>query len=147
MILVDADLLLYAEDRTSPCHEPARQWWDEQLSGSDPVCLCWNVISAFLRIGTNPRVFERPLTLDEAADRVSSWFGQPCVRLIHSTGKHWDLRRSLLIDSQARRDLVTDAHLAALSIEHGCELCSTEADFARFRRLKWRNPLAAPRPR
>lgn len=147
MILVDANLPLYAEDRTSPCHEQARQWWDEQLSGSDPVCLCWTVISAYIRIGTNPRVLERPLTLDEAADRVSSWFGQPCVRVIHATEKHWELFRSLLTESQARGNLVSDAHLAALAIEHGCTLCSTDSDFSRFPRLKWHNPVAAPRRR
>ena len=143
MILVDANILLYAEDRTSGCHERARQWWDEQLSGPDPVCLCWAVLSAYVRIGTNPRVFERPLTLDEATDRVSSWLEQPCVRVIHATERHWDLLRSLLAESQARGNLVSDAHLAALAIEHGCVLCSTDLDFSRFPCLKWRNPLAA----
>jgi len=146
MILVDANILLYAEDSTNPYHEQAREWWDEQLSGSDPVCLCWEVICAFIRIATNTRIFERPLTLDEANDRVSSWLDQPCVRLIHATEGHWDLFQALLAGSQARGNLVSDAHLAALAIEHGCLLCSTDLDFSRFPRLKWRNPLAATRP-
>lgn len=142
MILVDANLPLYAENRTSSCHEEAREWWDAQLSGSSPVCLCWPVINAFVRIGTNPRIFDRPLTLDEATDRVSSWLAQPCVRIIHATERHWDVFRELLLNSQAAANLVTDGHLAALAIEHGCELCSTDRDFSRFPRLKWRNPLA-----
>lgn len=146
MILVDANLLLYAEDRTNRSHEQARQWWDEKLSGSDPVCLCWAVISAYIRIGTNPRAFSRPLTLDEATDRVSSWLDQPCVRVIHATERHWELFRSLLTESQARGNLVSDAHLAALAIEHDCVLCSTDSDFSRFPRLEWRNPLAPTRP-
>ncbi len=143
MILVDANILLYAENDAGPYHESARQWWDGQLSGSDPICLCWTVISAFIRIGTNPRVYARPLTLESATDRVSSWLDQPCLRIIHATERHWEVWSALLNESQARGNLVTDAHLAALAIEHGCELYSTDADFSRFPRLKWRNPLAA----
>ena len=81
------------------------------------------------------------LTLDEATDRVTSWMAQPCVRIVRPTERHWDVFRSLLLDAKARGNLVTDAHLAAIAIEHGCELCSTDSDFARFPRLKWRNPL------
>ncbi len=142
MILVDANLLLYAEDSLSPGHPAARQWWDAQLSGSDAVCLCWTVINAFIRIGTNPRVFDRPLALTEATDRVRSWLDQPCTRLVTPTAQHWDIFRKVLVDGQAKANLVTDAHLAALAMEHGCELMSTDSDFSRFPGLKWRNPLA-----
>jgi toxin-antitoxin system PIN domain toxin len=142
MILVDANLLLYAEDRSSPHHSRSRQWWDDQLSGSTPVGLCWTVLLAFVRIGTNHHVFERPLTVDEAVARVQSWLGQPCVRLVQPTHRHWELLRQLLVEAQAVGNLVTDAHLAALSIEHGCELCSSDTDFSRFPRVKWRNPIA-----
>ena len=89
VILVDANILLYTEDRTSPRHEAARRWWDEQLSGSRPVCLCWSVLCAFIRIGTNPRVFEHPLSLDQAVRRVQSWLEQPCTRIVHPTQRHW----------------------------------------------------------
>lgn len=142
MILVDANILLYAEDQTSPRHERARRWWDEQLSGDRPVCLCWCVLCAFIRIGTNPRVFEHPLSLEQAISRVQSWLDQPCVRLVYPTERHWAILQELLVAGQAVANLVTDAHLAALSVEHNCELFSTDADFARFPRIKWRNPLA-----
>jgi toxin-antitoxin system PIN domain toxin len=141
VILVDANILLYAEDSLSLRHAEARAWWDEQLSGSSPVCLCWTVISAFIRIGTNARVFARPLSLDEAVNRVQSWIDQPCTRLVVPTQSHWALFREMLAQGQALGNLVTDAHLAALAVANGCELCSTDSDFSRFPKLKWRNPL------
>ena len=141
MILVDANILLYAEDQQSRLHEPARQWWDAQLSGVSPVCLCWTVINAFIRIGTNPRVFEHPLSLDQSISRVQSWLDQPCARLVQPTTRHWVVFRKMLSEGQAEANLVTDAHLAALASEHGCELISTDTDFSRFPGIKWRNPL------
>jgi toxin-antitoxin system PIN domain toxin len=142
LILVDANILLYAEDSLSPRHRQARSWWDAQLSGSDAVCLSWVVVSAYIRIGTNPRVFQQPLSLAQAQARVQSWLDQPCTRLVQPTQRHWVVFQQMLTDGQARGNLVTDAHLAALAIEHGCVLCSTDADFARFPTLKWQNPLA-----
>lgn len=142
MILVDANILLYAEDSLGPHHERAREWWDTQLSGSSPVCLCWPVISAFIRISTNARVFRRPLSLKEAVQRVQSWLDQPCTVVIHATERHWSVFRQMLHDGKASANLVTDAHLAALAIEHGCEFYSTDSDFSRFPKLKWINPLA-----
>lgn len=141
MILVDANILLYAEDNLSPLHRVARRWWDGCLSGTEPVCLCWPVLSAFVRIATNSRVYEHPLALEEAVARVQSWLDQPCVRLIRPSERHWPLFREMLIEAQALGNLVTDAHLAALAVEHGCQLCSTDGDFARFPKVKWRNPL------
>ena len=142
MILVDANILLYAEDSLSPGHERARAWWDTQMSGTGVVCLCWTVLCAFIRIGTNPRVFEDPLSLEEALARVQSWLDQPCTRIIRPTERHWIIFQQMLKEGQAVANLVTDAHLAALAIEHGCELVSTDSDFARFAKLKWKNPLA-----
>lgn len=142
MILVDANLLLYAEDSLSEHHEAARRWWDDCLSGTDPVCVCWPVLKAFVRIGTNPRLHERPLTLKEACARVQSWFEQPCVRLLQPTEHHWGLFQKMLKEGNAVGNLVSDAHLAALAVEHNCVLQSTDSDFARFRSLKWENPLA-----
>jgi toxin-antitoxin system PIN domain toxin len=142
MILVDANLLLYAEDSQAALHAGARDWWDTQLSGDDPVCLCWTVLTAFVRIGTNPRVYQRPLTIPEALERVQSWLEQPCVRIIHATGRHLDVFGHLLAAGQATANLVPDAHLAALAIEHGCVLYSTDGDFARCPGLAWKNPLA-----
>ena len=141
MILVDANILLYAEDQLSAHHERAREWWDAQLSGVSPVCLCWPVLDAFIRIGTNPRVFEHPLSLDQAITRVQSWLDQPCTRIIHPTDRHWIVFQKMLIEGQAVANLMTDAHLAALASEHGCELISTDTDFSRFPGVRWKNPL------
>jgi hypothetical protein len=141
MILVDANLLLYAEDQTSPQHKAACAWWDAQLSGASPVCLCWPVLDAFIRIGTNPRVFAHPLSLDQALACVQGWLDQPCSRIVQPTERHWSAFQKMLRDGQATANLVTDAHLAALALEHGCTLMSTDADFSRFPGLRWRNPL------
>ena len=141
MILVDANILLYAEDALHPMNEKARNWWDKTLSGTDPVCLCWIVLAAFIRIGTNRRVFEGPLSIAQAVSRVQSWLDQPCTRIIRPTDRHWETFRKVLIDGQATANLVTDAHIVALAIEHGCRVASTDADFSRFPRLKWYNPL------
>lgn len=109
MILVDANLLIYAEDGLSPKNATAREWWDEALSGAEPVCLCWPVLSAFLRLSTNPRVFDRPLSLEEASDRVQSWLDQPCTRLIQPTQRHWAVFRDQLQRGKASANLVSDA--------------------------------------
>lgn len=141
MILVDANILLYAEDALSSLHQQARQWWDSMLSGSEPVCLCWTVLSAFIRIGTNPRVFEHPLSFEQARTRIQSWLDQPCTRIVRPTERHWTLFQQMLNDGQAIANLVTDAHIATIALEHGCTLASSDGDFARFPKLKWINPL------
>jgi toxin-antitoxin system PIN domain toxin len=141
VILVDANLLLYAEDSLSEHQEAARTWWDDQLSRSDPVGLCWPVLNAFIRIGTNARLHQRPLTLKEAIERVQSWFNQSCVRVIQPTDQHWTIFQQMLRSGNAVANLVSDAHLAALAIEHNGVLHSTDADFARFKGLKWKNPI------
>jgi toxin-antitoxin system PIN domain toxin len=142
LILVDANILLYAEDSLHPRNQQARIWWDGQLSRNEAVCLCWTVLSAFIRIGTNPRVFDHPLSLEQALTRVQSWLDQPCTRVVRPTEQHWTIFQQMLTDGQAVANLVTDAHLAALAVEHGCELASTDSDFARFPKLKWSNPLS-----
>lgn len=142
MILADANLLLYAEDSLSEQHEAARIWWDGLLSGSATVCLCWPVVHAFIRIGTNPRLHRRAMTLNEAIGRVQSWFDQPCVKIIQPTENHWMIFQQMLRAGNATANLASDAHLAALAVEHNCILNSTDLDFARFRGLKWKNPIA-----
>jgi uncharacterized protein len=141
MIFPDANLLLYAEDSLSKHHNSARQWWDATLSSSTPVHLSWPVLNAFLRIATNLRLYERPLTPEEAMAKVNSWLEQPCVRVVMPTEKHWVIFQKQLADSGATGNLVSDAHLAALAIEHGSTLYSTDTDFSRFPELQWINPL------
>ncbi len=141
MILVDANILLYAQDASSASHERARRWWDDQLSSADPVCLCWEVLLAFIRISTNRRVFIRPLSMRESVHRVTSWLEQPNVVVVRPSERHWQVLQQLLQVGQAVGNLAMDAHLAAIAIEHGCTLCSSDSDFSRFKGLKWINPL------
>jgi len=143
VILVDANILLYAEDKLSARHDEARSWWDTQLSGVAPVCLCWPVLNAFIRISTNSRVFKHPLSLGQAIERVQSWIDQPCTRIIQPTEHHWETFQKMLRKGQATANLVSDAHLAALAAEFGCELVSSDADFSRFPGIRWRNPFAS----
>ena len=142
MTLVDANLLLYAYDSSSRAHRTARVWLERQLSGSAPVGLPWIVLLAFLRISTNPRALARPLSTSAAADTVASWLEMPCVVVPAPGPGHWELLRELVTKGQARGPLVTDAHLAALAIEHGATLATTDRDFARFEGLKLLNPLS-----
>jgi toxin-antitoxin system PIN domain toxin len=140
--LVDANLLLYAVDDSSPHHAVAKPWLERQLSGAETFAFAWAVLLAFLRLVTNPRVFAAPLTAEEALDLVDSWLEQPNATVVHPTDRHSALLRELLQSLGTAGNLTSDAHLAALAIEHGAELCSGDSDFARFPRVRWLNPLA-----
>jgi uncharacterized protein len=140
--VVDANLLLYAVDDSSPHHAAAKRWLERQLSGAETFAFAWTVLLAFVRLTTNPRVFDTPLTGEEALDLVDSWLEQPNTTVIHPTDRHSRLLRELLAPLGTAANLVADAHLAALSIEHGAELCSADRDFERFPRVRWLNPLA-----
>lgn len=141
MKLVDANVLLYAVDEGSPHHGVAKPWLEAELSGSETFAFAWAVLLAFLRLSTNPRVFESPLSGDEALDLVDSWLEQPNVTVLHPTDRHAQLLRELLTPLGTAANLVSDAHLAALAIEHGAELASGDSDFGRFAGLQWTNPL------
>ena len=141
MKLPDVNLLLYAADQSSARHEPARAWVEEQLSGAETFAFAWVVLLAFIRLTTSSRVFRSPLTTSAALDLVDSWLAQPCVTVVHPTSRHAPVLRQLLEPLGTAGNLTTDAHLAALAIEHGAELCSTDLDFTRFAGLRWTNPL------
>ncbi len=143
MILLDANLLLYAYNASFPQHERARVWLEEVLSRPEPVGISWTTILAFLRIATNPRAFEAPLSPEEAIACVDAWLGCPQVVILEPTDRHWEVLVRLLRSSRIRGPAVMDAHLAALAIEHGAVLCTTDRDFARFPGLRIYNPLAA----
>lgn len=143
MILIDANLLLYAYHPRAEQHESSRAWLEATFAGSDRVGVAWLTLWAFLRVSTNPRVFERPLTMAEAESVVSSWLDRPAVEIVEPGERHWSILRELLRSGQARGPLVMDAALAALAIEHGATLHTTDRDFARYRGLKWTNPLDA----
>jgi hypothetical protein len=141
MILVDVNLLLYAYDSTSRFHEQAKPWWEHTLSQPAPVGLPWATLLAFLRIATNPRVLTSPMDIAEASEHVESWIARPMVHIVQPTERHWEILQDLLVSTRSRANHVPDAHLAALAIEHGATLQTTDRDFARFPNLAWNNPL------
>ena len=142
MILVDANILVYSHVGTLAQHKPARAWLDDQLNGSTRVGLPWVSLVAFLRLVTNPRVFERPEPMADAWRQVRAWLACETAWIPHTTERHADLLSELLALSGVHANLVPDAHLAALALEHGLTLCSSDGDFARFPALRWLNPLA-----
>ncbi len=145
MILVDVNLLVYARLAGTPQHEAAREWLDARLNAPEPVGVPWPVSVGFLRIATHPRIFAKPLGLDAAWTQVREWLSLPAVWTPEPTERHAEVFALTLRDAGRGADLVSDAHLAALAIEHGLELCSTDRDFARFEGLRWRDPLREPR--
>ena len=143
MILVDANLLLYAYHPRAEQHGASRAWLEAVLSGPELVRFAWLTLWAFLRICTNPRVFERPLATSEAEAAVSSWLVQPNAGILDPGDRHWSILSNLMREGQATGPLIMDAVIAAIALEHGATLYSTDRDFARFPGLKWTNPLAA----
>lgn len=133
--------MLYAYHPKAEQHDKSRRWLEAVLSGSDVVGFAWLTLWAFVRISTNPRVFENPLSASEAADAVSSWLDQPVSTILQPGERHWDILRAVARDGQAVGPLFMDAVLAAIAMEHGATLCTTDRDFARFLGLKWTNPL------
>ena len=141
MILVDANLLLYASIASFPQHALAEAWLDEQLNGVARVALPWPSVLAFLRVATSRRLLDRPLKVADAWGQVRSWLGCDLVWIPQPTERHADVFERLLVEPGVTGNLVHDAHLAALAIEYGLELCSADSDFARFPGLRWTNPL------
>lgn len=141
MILVDANLLIYAYHQRAEQHEQSRAWLEQVLSGPDLVRFAWVTLWAFLRIATSSRVFDRPLSTSEAEAVISSWLAQPAVGILEPGERHWDILCGLLRQGQATGPLVMDAVLAAIALEHGATICTTDRDFSRFSGLGWTNPL------
>lgn len=143
MILLDVNLLVYAHDETSQHHPQARTWWENQLNGSQMVGLSWMALLGFIRLLTNPRVYQNPYSPPELLGVIGTWLELPQVKIIHPSGQHFILLSALIRQIGTAGNLTTDAHLAALAIERGLILQTTDADFARFPGLKWNNPLKA----
>jgi hypothetical protein len=142
VILLDANLLIYAVDSDSTHHGRARRWLEKTLSGDDAVGLPWAVVLAFLRVTTRVGILRRQLSVEQAVAYVDEWLAQPYVEPVGPGPTHWHHLKSLLRDAGSAGNLTTDAHLAALAIETGCELASTDNDFRRFAGLRIVNPLA-----
>ncbi len=141
-MLLDANLLLYAVHRGAPQHKRAYDWLTEQLSGPKRVGFPWQSLGAFLRISTHPRAFQRPLAPATAWERVADWLSCPVAWIPQPGPEHARILGKLLTSYEIAGNLVPDAQLAALAIEHGVPICSTDTDFARFRELRWIDPIA-----
>ncbi len=143
-MLVDANLLLFAVDDASSFHQTAAAWLTGVINGPRRVAIPWPVLSAFVRISTHPRASENPLSPKEAWRYVDRWLACDGVWIPNPTDRHAEILGSMIVSYELRGNLVSDAHLAALAIEHGLAVCSADTDFARFREIRWVNPLAAP---
>jgi hypothetical protein len=143
MILVDANVLLYAYYPRSDRHERCREWVERAFASATPVWLAWSTILAFIRIGTNGRVFEAPLRVDEASKIVSTWLEAPAVGLLAPGERYWAILRELMQSAQVAGPLVMDAALAALALEHGAALCTTDRDFRRFPGVRLVDPTVS----
>jgi uncharacterized protein len=142
-MLVDANILLYAVDENSPQHDRARRWLEDALNGTRRVGLPWMSLTAFLRIATHPRALRDPLSAEDAWTYVDDWLDAPAAWVPQAGRSHRDILGRLVRDLDLRGNLVTDAALAALCVEHGLSIVSADSDFARFRELTWINPVVA----
>ncbi|MDP9441583.1 MAG: PIN domain-containing protein [Actinomycetota bacterium] len=140
MRLVDANVLLYALNSADPKHQEARGWLDAALSGREPVGFAWAGILAFLRLSTRLGLFPRPLGVDAALNRVRAWLDQPVSVVLEPTTRHLEVFAGLLAGVGAGGNLVSDAHLAALAVEHDATVMTYDNDFGRFAGVRWELP-------
>ena len=142
MIVVDANLLIYAYNTASPLYKKSRDWLEEVFSGTEAVGLPWLSVAAFLRVTTNPKLHGRQYTFDEAAGIIEGWMAQANVRILAPSDDHWLQFRRMMAEGKASGPLISDAELAAVTVEYGGVLYTTDRDFARFPGLRWKNPLS-----
>lgn len=143
MKVIDTNILLYARDSLSAQHKTILAWWEQAIGGDEPIALPWVAVLGFLRMSTNGRVFKNPLSASDSVQCIEQWLSCANVRLICETAQHWRILTELLTECGTAGNLTTDAHIAALAIGRGATLVSCDTDFARFKRLRWENPLAA----
>jgi len=141
VILVDTNLLVYAHVVSLTHHHAAKTWLDDRLNGTAKVGLPWSSLLSFIRLVSNPRIFEHPEPVADAWKQVEMWLECPSVWIPHPMDRHREVLAPLFQHFVSKANLVPDAHLAALAIEHGLILCSTDGDFTRFPGLRWVNPL------
>ena len=141
MIVPDVNLLLYGYDRDSPFHTKAAAWWTACLSGTESVGLPHVVLFGFLRVGTSPRAFRQPMTPAEAAGHIRAWLAQPVVQILDAGAHHVEQVLELLQRVGMAGNLVTDAQIAAVAVEHNAVVHTSDADFIRFTGVRWFNPI------
>jgi toxin-antitoxin system PIN domain toxin len=142
MKLVDLNILLYAVDQDAAHHQRVRRWLEASLADDEPVGLTWLVLVGFVRLVTRPGVFRDPLSVEQAISIVDDWLAQPSVAVVQESEEHWRHLRDHLRETGTAGNLTTDAHLASIAIANGATLVSCDADFGRFRKLRWENPIA-----
>ncbi len=147
MIIPDINLLVYAYNADAPHHRAAKAWWERLMSGYQTVGIPWIVAHGFIRLMTHPRVLERPLRPETALRHVRSWIEWPSVQIIEPGRRHLDILAELFAETGIAGNITTDAVLAALAVEHQCEIHSNDLDFGRFTGLRWINPLSDLRSR
>jgi uncharacterized protein len=143
--IVDINILLVVTNTRAATHVPVKAWWDSAIRNeAEPIGLAWVAILGFVRISTNAKAYPQPLKVDQALEKVEKWIGHSNFRLVQETAQHAQIFSELMAATGTGGNLTTDAHLAALAISHNATLVSCDNDFARFRRLRWENPLAVP---
>lgn len=140
MKVIDVNILAYLVSRPAQLHRPVLAWWSTALRGNEPLALSWTVINGFLRVVTNPKALQFPLSAEDAMERVDAWLSHPSICLISELENHWQIFRELIREHDITGKRVTDAQIAALAISRGAILVSCDRDFTRFRQLRWENP-------
>ena len=141
MKVVDLNVLLYVVNENAAHHRALLTWWEDAVNGDESIGLPWAVLLGFIRMATNPKIFPQPLDPATAISKIGSWLALPNTYVVREKDEHWEILRTMLIESGTAGNLTTDAHLAALAISHGAVLVSCDSDFARFRGLRWENPI------
>ena len=141
MKIIDLNVLIYAVNKDSTHHNQARSWLETQLNGTESIGIPWLVILGFIRIMTNGRIFPNPLSVEQATDLVDAWLATPLVRIPGPEPGHWDLVKELILETGAAGNLTSDIHVAAIAIGHGAKLITLDADFSRFKGLRWEKPF------
>ena len=144
MKVVDLNVLLYVVNENAPHHQALLSWWESAVNGDESIGLPWVVLLGFLRIATNPKIFPNPLAPATAISKIDACLSLGNTYLVTEKEEHWEILRTLVADAGTAGNLTTDAHLASLAISHGAVLVSCDSDFARFRGLRWENPIDTP---
>lgn len=144
MKIVDLNVLLYVVNKSAPHHQALLNWWQSAVNSDESVGLPWVVLLGFLRIATNPKIFPHPLDSATATSKIQTWLSLANTYLVKEKNEHWEILRTMLVEAGTAGNLTTDAHLATLAISHGAVLVSCDRDFARFRGLRWENPIDFP---
>ncbi len=141
MKIIDVNLLIYVASRESLHHHKCLKWWETAFNENELIGLCWHSLVGFVRIMTNPKILPHPVPLTDCIARVDAWLNHPYSEFVREAENHWSVLKNILLETNATGKLSTDAHLAALAISRGATLVSCDTDFARFRQLRWENPL------